>query len=442
MNAHQNFYFKKFMQCGLLVPAFLGYRVCALAEQRSLHVTLNSLLCVPKQDDTMREYAKIIARDLEFTDQIKVIFRQSKALLRDDQFDKLFAHGTPLCIEVYRRTDEQIGLRVSETASHEIILHKQIPLRQEHLVRDAHALADIVIRRLTNHPSITLTSLAYCSQRTSTKKTIHVSDYAGFQENEVVANDDLNVAPRWHATLPILFYSRFVTASGQLRTRDLRTGVDQVICPYEGLNMQPACSPDGKRIVICMSGKHGNAELYLYDQQLCQEKRHRFFVKLTSNGGNNSSPCYLPHGDIVFCSDFETRLPQLYYLDMGTKEVSRLTSGGRGYCAAPSYSAVQNSLVYTRYDHSTGYFQLFELALADRRERRLTNSIGDKLDPSWSPCGRYVACVLDRFDYQTKRKIPQIALFNRASKKLHVVTKGEKYKSFPVWANGTWYDLA
>jgi Tol biopolymer transport system component len=176
----------------------------------------------------------------------------------------------------------------------------------------------------------------------------------------------------------------------------------------------------------------------MYDQQLCNKLRKRVFEQLTNNRGNNTSPCLLENGDVIFCSDFETGFPQIYYREASTKLTHRLTNG-RGYCAAPSYNAKNNSVVYCRF--VKGAFQLFMIDLGDkkRREKQLTFDFSDKQEPAWSPCGKYIVFSCDQYDPAVRHRVPQIAILNMLSRRIHVMTTGSEPKSFPHWTTQVCY---
>ena len=225
-----------------------------------------------------------------------------------------------------------------------------------------------------------------------------------------------------------------------------------------------------------------------------QKKKKRVFIKLTNNKGNNISPCFLPNENVIFCSDFESNQPQIYYLDRKKNATYKLTNGG--YCAAPSYCQKINSIVYTR--PVNGTFQLFSLNLNDfnkpsplvrhpvrhsfpavvakatirlpklynkqvgfsklyggqveeaasdggslddgvrlrstnnLQERQLTFGPGDKHEPSFSECGRFIAFS---YDYQVSKNLNnhQIAVLNCNSGKIRILTTGKEPKSFPRW---------
>ena len=220
---------------------------------------------------------------------------------------------------------------------------------------------------------------------------------------------------------------------------DLKAKKHKIICSFDGLNMQPSFSPDGSKVALCLSGK-GNSEVYLYDQRVSSKLKKRVYQPLTNNGGNNTSPCLLPNNDLIFCSDFQTGNPQIYIRDGKSEFVRRLTNG-RGYCAAPSYSIRRNDIVYTRF--IGGAFQLFIMDLSQDIpvERQLTKSKGDKLDPAWSECGRFIAYTLSEHDKKTGKKTNQIAILNLMSGKQRVITTTNEHKSFPCWTSRCLYML-
>ncbi|MBN2267182.1 MAG: PD40 domain-containing protein [Candidatus Babeliaceae bacterium] len=95
-----------------------------------------------------------------------------------------------------------------------------------------------------------------------------------------------------------------------------------------------------------------------------------------------ASPNLLPDGSIIFCAD-----GKIYLFDVQEKK-SRLLVGG-GFCVGPSYTHSEQSVVFSK--RVNRVMQLFLHNLRTGETRQLTHDSGNKIDPSWSPCGQYVA---------------------------------------------------
>ena len=278
-----------------------------------------------------------------------------------------------------------------------------------------------------------LSSLAYCKRLSNNHKVICVSDYLCQNEITLVKAKTLNVAPRWHSKVPYLFYTQFTKNNNRLMSVNLKNRKHNIVASYKGLNMHPSFSPDGTKAVLCFSGGE-NSELYLYDQTLCKKYGKRIYTKLTNNGGNNISPTLLENDNVIFCSDFQTRLPQIYYLNNKNKKTIRLTHGG--YCAAPSYCAKNNNVIYTKVVNHV--FQLFIMNFNKKVEKQLTFDKFDKHEPFWSECGNYIIFTFDCKD-DANFRVAQIAVLNINSGKIRVLTHDFRPKSYPCWTNKSFF---
>jgi len=243
--------------------------------------------------------------------------------------------------------------------------------------------------------------------------------------------NSINVVPCWHSSKPLLFYTQLAHQANRLMAVDVRTGKNSIVASFAGLNMQPSVSKDGKKIVMCLS-RSDNTELYLYDRDESLKQDKRVFYTLTKNGANNVSPTLLPSGDVIFCSDFETKTPHIYCLSAKTKKTHRISGGG--YCTSPTYCEREHAIVYSK--PVKGTFQLFKVMLDENNKKKeevqLTSNEGDKHNPSISPCGKYVL-----FSYRClstgQKLIKQIASLNCMSGVIRVLTRGLEEKSFPAW---------
>ena len=405
------------------------------SSEKLIHRKMSCLMLVFSNNETLLNLAKNLQQDLEFTDQLDVEVKKTTADIQQKVFSKLFDNGYALTLYMQDAGKNRIKLAVKDTQTQETYFEETMPYTPTALIQSSHEIASKVMPALTNETPPYLTKIAYCKQLDSKHKIICVNDLSGKCERPIITAPTLNVAPRWHSSQPTLYFSQFTRDKARLMSLQLETNKQKVICSYDGLNMQPSFSSDGSQVALCLSAKDGNTEIFLYDQKLCKALKKRVFKQITHNQGNNTSPSLLPNGDVVFCSDFSTgTTPQIYYLDTAKNE-SRQLSKGKAYCAAPSYCEKTNSIVYTKLCNNV--FQLFSQSLSDKFgiEQQLTYDAGDKVDPSYSPCGKYVAFTFDKKNEESGRKIPQIAVLNTSSKKLRVLTTGNQPKSFPAWSS-------
>lgn len=434
-----------FIACGHAQEGMSGEQFAIKLESSGQRYgTVGCLLLCIGDSPELDVIGKAVKNDLEFTDQLAVEIKKTETEPDTVLLPKLFNAGTSVC--VYLKSGElknallPVTVMVKEASSGDELFSKTFDCSIKNSIHASHCITHELFPILTGMQEPVLSTLAYCKQVSPCNKMLCIADYACRKERMLFQSNTINLAPRWHTQAPLLFYSQLTKSKGKLMSFDVKTGRRAVVCAYDGLTMQPSFSRDGSRAVLCMSaGKKGNSELFLYDQKVYAQLGRRVFKQLTNNGGNNASPVMLGNDDIIFCSDFETGLPQIYYFDCKKRNVSRLTNG-KGYCTAPSYCSANHMIVYNRL--VKGVFQLCVMDLADakRSERQITKGKGNKQEPSWSACGRYVAFSYDGYDEQAGGSaISQIAVLNLASKKIKVLTSGSEPKSFPCWINQTYY---
>jgi tol-pal system beta propeller repeat protein TolB len=404
---------------------------------------IKCLVLMSGDKELMSKVAPLMRFDLEFSDQLDIELSKYDGQITPSLLTKLFNQGTSLCLclkLVPKASDtSQFHMEVRETSAGTILFDKTATVHRVSLIYDVHSMCDELMPALTGKKCPLLSSLAYCKAVSPQHKVVCVADYSCKLEKIVAQARTINTVPRWHSQAPVLFYSQFTRSNSRLMSCDMKTKQHRVICSFDGLNMQPSFSPDGTKAVLCLSGDK-NSEIYFYDQIQSKANKKRTFQPLTHNGGNNASPCFLPNGNVAFCSDFESRYPQLYLLNGISHKVTRLTNG-RGYCAAPSYCVRTNTIVYTRYIDGIFQLCLLNLGVQPYRERQLTRSPGDKTEPTWSECGEYVAFAYNFIDPSTKKRANQIAVLNLLSGKIRVLTSGKEPKSFPVWTSRSLYSV-
>lgn len=400
----------------------------------------NVVLCKGKEKDLLR-FAKIVFDDLDFTDQFDVEIKKTNTALKDIKLANLFKKNVSLITFLSAKVSKNnmnVKAVVKDTNSGSTFFEKELAIKRDcrSVVTSGHKLSSDILEALTGDRGVCLSSIVYCKMVSPKHKVICLSDYTCKSKRVIVGAKTVNLAPRWHSRFPVLFYSQLTKDNNRLMSIDLRDMSKKVACSYPGLNMQPSFSKDGKRSILCLSGGEGNADLYLYDVNVCSKIGRKVFKRLTNNGAHNVTPSILPNGDVIFCSDYRTGSPQIHYLFVKTGRIIRLTNG-RGYAAAPTYCEKTNEVAYVR--PVRGTFQVFTISLDNLRnvqEKQVTFGAGSKHEPCWSYDGRYLIFSMEK-KHKSGKVFSQIAALNYKSKKIRLLTSGGSNKTFPRWTNKT-----
>lgn len=373
-----------------------------------------------KSDDSMQELLEVIKHDFSFTNQFQVttqLFSKipTKKEVKELGKDVLFA----LFITPHSRNFEW---RLYDALNGSMVTGKKYRKRGYELRGWAHNISDMVWVALTGDEGFFSTKIAYCKkvlQNNKEIKHVYIADYDGSNAQLLVDTPTINVAPRWNNDhkKPMVFYSDFTNTNVRLMVSDLEKK-RSVASDFDGVNMIPAFSRDGKKIVYCISRGDGSCQLYYY--------RRGLFKKITNNEGNNVSPSLSQDGKtIYFCSDFETGKPQIYAFNMPTHNLERLTDGG--YCASPRYSAKAEKLAYSRI--VSGTMQLFVYDIKSKIHTQLTFDKGNKEECAWSPCGTKML-----YSVEEMGKKSRIAMMSILSNERHFLTDLQQDCSFPDWS--------
>jgi len=148
-----------------------------------------------------------------------------------------------------------------------------------------------------------------------------------------------------------------------------------------GDDLQPAVSPDGRRIAFS-SGRGGNLDIYVMDANGSN------LTQLTSSRGFDEWPAWSPDGrTLVFVSD-RTGNVEIYTIPANGGPEQRLTDHPADDWPAV-WSPDGRRLLFA--SNRDGNWNLFLLELAGGTLTRLTSDPGDEREPAWSPDGRTLA---------------------------------------------------
>lgn len=376
-------------------------------------------------DDTehLRKLCNTIKDDLSFTHQFAPEIVSLKKLTSKEQVLKYAPKGGLLLTVTDLPKQNAIEWRLFNTRSASQLVGKKMVKKGKSVRWWGHLLSGRVLDVLTGNEDPFSTRLVYCKEAPNKKQTqICTSDFNGKHEKVLVNLDAFAIAPRWNGSAfnPIVLYSEYTASNLRLMATDLH-GKKQVATSFDGLNMLPAFSQDGKEVIVCLSVE-GSSQLYRYAYN--KAKKQPEYTRLTFNEGNNLSPAVLDDGSIVFCSDFETKRPHIYMMDKRGKNIKKIS--GDGSCSSPSYSAAKNKIAYSELINGVSQIMLYDLDT--ELTKQVTYDLAHKEEPSWSPCGNYL--VFSVSDKNTKR----LAVENLLTKKRVLITGSSYRYSYPSWS--------
>jgi TolB protein len=180
----------------------------------------------------------------------------------------------------------------------------------------------------------------------------------------------------------MLSYTSFIKRYPDVYTIDLATGRRQRVAAFPGVNSGGAISPDGRSMALILS-KDGNPDLYVMDMAT------RNLSRLTRTpAAVEGSPAWSPDGSqIVYVSD-ASGSPQLYVVSARGGTPVRITTTGLQN-AAPDWGP--NGLIACQ-SLVGGKFQIAVIDPSTRASRIITDYQAAYEDPSWAPDGRHIAC--------------------------------------------------
>jgi WD40 repeat protein len=217
---------------------------------------------------------------------------------------------------------------------------------------------------------------------------------AAIEEVVGVKIDDLS--KQWHEAIRATYRSiaeskRPPTAYGRALITDKNAGE---------LNLAPALSPDGRRIVFLSERGLFSIDVYLADAQTGRILRHIVKTAVDPHFESlqfiNSSGAWDRQGRRFAFGTVQKGRPYLSILDVDGSRIARdVKLANLGEVFSPSWSPDGNRIVFSAIAGGLTDLYLYDLK-ADKLQRLTDDAFAD-LQPAWSPDGRTIAFVTDRF---------------------------------------------
>lgn len=382
------------------------------------------LWCVKDTDSDMEKLAQLLQKTLSYTKQCKVSIDYFDTFPSKESLTRLKKEKGFHLVIVVRPYTDGYEWRLYNTVTQQLHGAHRYAKRGAELRAWAYNISDEIWPIMMQSDGFFSTKIAYTKKvpnKVPSKqvKHIYIADYDGSNAQLLIDTPTINVAPRWHYDRrnPMLFYSDFTAKNIRLMVM----GLDKkphVASNFDGLNMIPAFSQDGSKMVYCSSRGDGHCQLYY-----CQKDTIR---NITNNSGNNISPSLTADGKkVFFCSDYQRPYPQLVSYDLEKNQMEWLTRGA--HCETPRYSPKTNKIAYCR--SVRGVMQLFTYDVATKRHIQLTRRGKNKQECCWSPCGNWLLYAEGDIG-----KASRIALINLHDKKQRFLTASTSDCGFPDWS--------
>lgn len=209
--------------------------------------------------------------------------------------------------------------------------------------------------------------------------------------------------PSWSPDGTRLLYTSYRDMFPDIYLIDLRSYRLEVFASYRGTNEGARFSPDGRRVVMMLTGTSGNSQLWVSDAE------GHGLRQLTHFASEKASPCWSPDGSqIVFASSLGSA-PQLYVVPAYGGTARRITHGISGYCAEPDWNRTDPDKIALTVAEGYGRtlrYQIAVLSLSTGEAHIVSHAPFDGIEPAWLPDGRHLVytartayasrlCILD-----------------------------------------------
>lgn len=379
--------------------------------------------------DRITAIAKVLQEDLKLPQEKQtgfevVIEKFAKEPDSKTEIKKLLEQGYSLVVFLSGESADDIAYRLYDATEAAMVRGKKLVLPDRSITSVGHHLSGLLAQELLGRPIQFGAQLAFCKQASNKGgRQLFVTDpHAQQPYHTLVQSPSPKFGLRWfvHDDKRLLYYSEQSAVNVRLMSYDLKEKRSKMVMNFDGLNMQPSFNIDGSKVVVCCS-QAGSSQLYM--GTLDPVRKQWMFKRLTHNKGNNISPHLCTNGDVIFCSDFQTRQPQLYCYHQKDGSIERLTEGG--YCASPAVLESQGQIAYIKLINNVAQICMYDMNT--KSDLQITFDATQKDEPSWSPCGTYLAYGVEQ------GKSSRIAVRNMISQESYFVTAAGEQCMSPAW---------
>ena len=307
---------------------------------------------------------------------------------RDQDFDQYRSLGNEVVLltEIKQEGDRlTLDGWVYDLPSRQSILGKRYrgTLDQARLV--AHYMADAIHWQFSNRPSLTLTNLAFQSDRDGHQE-LYLMDYDGRNQRRVSGHKSTSGYASWSPKNDAIAYMSYFSGSPGVYYIDLATGNKIPVYREGTLNLSPSFSPDGRKIAFA-SSQNSNIDIYTCDRS-CSTP-----VRLTRSRGIDTNPAWSPDGSKIAFTSSRSGRPNIYVMDVDGSNVRRVSFDGN-YNEGAAWSPDGSQITYASREGNR--FRIAVTSLVDLQTRILAKGNDSYEEPCFSPDGSKIAFTVRR----------------------------------------------
>lgn len=413
---------KKRMICALTL---IGFVTCAEESGKAIAIETPKYQAMPVLFGIVGDFdtqglslLQTIVSDLSFSKQFSIDQKSLHVPRSKDDVKNLFNLGYPMVTFISCPKEAA----TCEWRLYDAFRADMVKGRKHECIGEpsrwwGHCIAHEIWHSLTGSASVFPSKIAYIKKRKNkhNKKTydVCIADFDGKNEKVLLSSQRARVAPHWSndRTRPFILFSEFTDHNVRLMAVDM-LGNRRSVLDVDGTTVGVSYAPTGSSVIYGRSGDIWRCD---YDTVRKQAK-HTLVIREVEPC---ASPNLLANGDIIYCSE-----GKINYFCLATQQKKVLTP--QGYCVAPAYSPALNKVVYSK--RVKGVMQLFVYDLVSEAHEQVTFGKGDKTEPSWSPCGTYIACTAEQGNSA------RVALVHVPTKNFQYITPQGVWCGYPSWS--------
>jgi TolB protein len=269
-----------------------------------------------------------------------------------------------------------------------------------------------------------------------THREIYTMDWDGANSKQITTHKSIAISPSWSSDGKHIAYTTFVSrkvGKGPMKKNpdlfmfEVQTGRRWLVSYREGLNSGAAFFPSSNDLLVTLSSG-GVADIF----KMSLDGKKTMPITKGPGRAMNVEPAVSPDGKRIAFSSDRSGVPMIFVMNIDGSAPKRITFAGH-YNSTPSWSPDGKSLAFAGFDKSKDNFDVFMVNVDTTQLVRLTSAkkasgrFANNEEPIFSPDGRQVFFISDR-DGQR-----QLYLVNTDGSNERRVTFDKKYYSKPKW---------